>query len=205
MSRKQRKKRKISKRILVLCEGPTEKQYLLSIKNLLPREKQRSISIEIESYKKTDPKSLTNESIRRKKKANRENSKYDSVWIVFDHDNSPNRDYAFIKAKKEKINIAYSSINIEMWFILHFEYTSRSFETGDIAKNYLADNYIDDYKPGKTIVWDYLRQELTKKAMKYAHKLRKYQIANLENGVKEWDLNPYVTIDKLVEYLLSLD
>ncbi len=38
--------------MLVLCEGITEKLYLLSIKNKLRRAAQRGVKIEIECYKK---------------------------------------------------------------------------------------------------------------------------------------------------------
>ena len=47
-----RRSRELNLKILILCEGKTEKNYLLEIKNQLPREKQRGIQIDVEEFKK---------------------------------------------------------------------------------------------------------------------------------------------------------
>lgn len=203
MSRKIKNIRTPSKRILVLCEGITEKIYLLSIKERLPRYMQRGVRIEIDSYKKNDPKSLVDETIRRKEKAAKAGVPYDEVWIVFDHDNLPNRDYAFKKSKAKGVKIAYSSISIEIWFIIHFEDKQRKFQNGNEAKKYLAKHYIKGYKPGKTKVWEYLDDNKRKRAFKNAQAIRKSKKGELLSGSQEWDLNPYTTIDKLIETILK--
>ena len=203
MSRKIKNTRTPIKRILVLCEGLTEKLYLLSIKNKLPRNLQRGVRIEIDNYKKTDLKSLVDETVRRKEKAAKEGVPYSEVWIVFDHDNLPHRDYAFKKSKSKGIKIAFSSISIEIWFIIHFEDTQRRFKNGNDAKKYLSKNYITGYKPGKTKIWEFLDDNKMEKAFKNAKLLRNSKINEQKSGTQEWDLNPYTTIDKLIKIILT--
>lgn len=189
--------------MLVLCEGITEKFYLLSVKNSLPREAQRGVKIEIECYKKRDPKNLVKEAIRRKEKAVREGIPYDELWIVFDHDNLANRDYAFIQSRKEGIEIAYNSISIEVWFIIHFENSQNKFLNGSQAKKYLSKNYIKGYTLGKTKIWEFLDNDKMKRAFKNAQSIRKTKRIELQTGKEEWNLNPYTTIDKLIKVILK--
>lgn len=198
-----RRSRELNLKILILCEGKTEKNYLLEIKNQLPREKQRGIQIDVEEFKRNDPLNLVNESIRRKQRAKLEGAPYDIIWVVFDHDNLPNRDKAFIKANSNSIEVAYSSINIEFWYVIHFQYSTKQFSNGDECKRYLTKNFIPDYKPGKTRMLPYLEKNL-EKAYKNAVSLRLYKQAEIESGVKEWEANPYLTIDKLIEFMYGL-
>lgn len=63
---------KPNKRILILCEGVTEYLYAKSLQSELPRNLQRSISIEIDYNSKNDPKSLAEEARRRKSQKRKE-------------------------------------------------------------------------------------------------------------------------------------
>jgi RloB-like protein len=203
--RKNRKTRPVRipyKSVLILCEGLTEKQYLQSIKNTLPRNKQRGIKIDIECYKKRDPKNLVIEASRRKHKAKKEGVAYQNVWVVFDHDNLPDRDVAFRQAMKEKIQIAFTSISIEVWFLMHFKPLVLFFTNGDSAKRHLAQNHIPNYQPGKTNIWDHLGLKRTNDAIINAKQIRIIKEHEIQSGANIWDLNPYTTLDKLVEFLL---
>jgi hypothetical protein len=191
-------------KILILCEGQTERNYLLEIKNTLPREKQRGISIDIERFKRNDPLSLVNEANRRKQIARAEGVRFDHIWVVFDNDNLPNRDKAFYRANKYGLKIAYSSFNIEVWFIIHFEYTTRQFNNGNSVKNYLKSKYIQNYEPGKTLLLDQL-DPLYDDALQNAKRIRSLHQDDIDsNNAKIWEINPYVTIDLLTEFLIKL-
>jgi len=51
--------RRVSRRILILCEGHTEERYAKQMKHdLLPRELQRSVSVEVSKGQQQDPLSL---------------------------------------------------------------------------------------------------------------------------------------------------
>lgn len=190
-------------KILILCEGQTERNYLLEIRNQLPREKQRGIQIEVEHFKKNDPLNLVNEVIRRKQKARHEGVPYAQLWVAFDNDNLPNRDRAFLKAASNAIRIAYSSFNIEFWFLIHFQFSTRSFTDGDQLKSYLKQNFIANYVPGKTRLLPILGNRYDD-AVNNAERLRNYKQVDIDAGVPIWELNPYITMDKLVKFIFSL-
>ncbi len=204
MRRQQRQSREVYKRVLVLCEGKTEKIYFLGLKNDLPREKQRSITIDVDDYKRNDPSSLVEEAIRRKRTARTEGAPYDSVWVVFDHDNLPNRNSAFSKAHKGGINIAYSSMNIEVWFLFHYQYTTQAFPNGTAVKNHFTAHCMSNYKPGQPNINIYnLLKEKQPTAIANANRLRQHN-ANNHPEISLCDLNPCLTIDQLIEYLHNL-
>jgi len=186
---------------LILCEGQTERNYLLEIKNQLPREKQRGIQIDVEHSRRNDPLNLVNEAIRRKQKARYEGAPYDYVWVAFDHDNLPNRDKAFLKAESNPINIAYSSINIEFWFLL-YQYSTRPFTNGYDVKDFLRQNSINDYEPGKTRLFHLLGGRF-EDAEANAERLKKDKQMDVDAGIPIWELNPYVTIHELVKFLIE--
>ena len=203
MARTKGKKRSLNFKILILCEGKTERNYLLEIKNTLPREKQRGIKVDIELFKRNDPLNLVKEAERRKSKAKLESAPYDYTWVVFDNDNLPNRDKAFNKASSNSIKVAYSSFTIEFWFILHFQYTTRRFTNGDDLKRYLKANHISSYEPGKTRLLPILG-ELCNEAKMNAERLRNEKEIEINSGVPIWNLNPYITVDELVKFISNL-
>ncbi len=69
----------VYKRILILCEGQTDLQYAKALKQTLPRQVQRNIKIDIDSYRKKDPLNLAKEARRRKQKARTEKNAYDQL------------------------------------------------------------------------------------------------------------------------------
>lgn len=202
MSRKTLKTRSPQKQVLVLCEGHTEERYLKAVKNDLPRELQRGITVNVVRADSTDLKSLTDEAIKTRQKANRDSIPYEKIWLVFDHDNSLYREYAFNTAKKEGFEIAFTSISIEVWFLLHFEYSTSPFNNGGEAKKYLAKKHIPNYKPAKTNTW-LLLNENTKQAITNAEKMRKAQQVEIDSGKSIWNINPYTNLDILIKYLQS--
>lgn len=81
--------RRPNRRILILCEGVTEKLYATSLRAELDRRLQRSISVEVTQGDQQNPLDLVREAIVKKKKARKEKNPYDDIWIFFDHDNWP--------------------------------------------------------------------------------------------------------------------
>lgn len=203
MNRTVKQRRNLYKKVLILCEGLTEKNYLVSAKNSLPRELQKGVKIEIDNYKKTDLKSLILEAIKRKKTAKKQGSPYNNIWIVFDNDNLPNRDFAFEHAKKNQIEIAYNSMCIELWFIIHFEDSLKKFANGNEAKQYLIKNHINQYNPGKTNIWEILDKNQLEKAYKNANHIRKSAKNEIAIGKNIWELNPYTNMDVLLDFLFQ--
>ncbi len=125
------------KKILILCEGVTEQHYALALKATLGREKQREVDIEIVYNTNNDPLTLTQKATRRANDAKRAGVPYTKVWLFFDNDNSPKLKEVFAEIDKQNHSIAYSSISIEYWFILHYSYTSKEFTNAGEAIRHL--------------------------------------------------------------------
>lgn len=185
---------KPNKRILILCEGVTEYLYAKSLQSELPRNLQRSISIEIDYNSRNDPKSLAEEGRKRKRKARKERNSYDSVWLFFDHDNWPQLEAAFKIVDSEGFCIAYSAMCIEHWFILHFENCGRSFQNGTEALRFLKTKW-PEYHKTRLKHYELLKEDLDT-AIDRAKTLRK----NVQTDLPKHERNPYFTIDKLIDF-----
>jgi len=202
----QKRKRSLSKLpnklVLILCEGETEEKYFKEIKSSLPREKQRGIEVDINSPEKYyDPFNLVQTAVGQLIARKKEGIRNTMAWVVFDHDHHPKRAEAFEKAKTAGVKMAYSAICFETWFLLHFNYSTKAFNTGDDLKNQVK-KYIKNYEPGKTSMFTLLNEK-TNTATENALKLRKAQQKDFPDS-PVWELNPYTNVDELVHFLLNL-
>src|ERR1017187_5367603 len=121
------RKRKLSKRLipqrtLILCEGKTEYIYFDGIRTE-KLNKNQEVGLRIAIAKPKDVKGVGKEMVEQAKSlkgtAKKENNEYKEIWVVFDKDNYTKHHEAFTQAKGNKINIAFSSVSFEYWFLLH--------------------------------------------------------------------------------------
>lgn len=87
LKRKETKRGLVSKRILILCEGKTEKLYLDGIKNSLPKSNQRDIQTVVIQAKRSDPTIAFKEFLDLQREARNEKQPFEKCWMVFDDDN----------------------------------------------------------------------------------------------------------------------
>ena len=189
---------KPNQRILILCEGETEYYYAKALQMELPRDIQRTISIDIDYESKNDPKNLAKEAKNRKEKARRERNPYNSIWLFFDNDNWPQLREAFEIISREDFKIAYSSMCIEHWFILHFENCGRAFMNGEETLTYIKHIW-PEYHKTKIKHYDYLKPNIDV-AISRAITLRN----NLPDDTLIYEKNPYFTIDSLIDYFHTI-
>ncbi len=116
--------RDAKKRILVVCEGSTEKEYVdgyvMSLRNLLV--------VAVEAVGNAGVPMTVVEMAKELKSSNAEqalvekdsNVSFDSVWVMFDVDEHPRVDDAKIMARDNGIGVAVSNPCIELWLYLHF-------------------------------------------------------------------------------------
>ena len=184
--------RRIKDTILILCEGKeTEPNYFKSFKKDLDKFGIK-IDIEIEGIGyNTDL--LVKKAIKLKQK--RED--IIEVWCVFDRDNFKEKHFkdAFVLARENKIEIAYSIECFEIWFLLHFDYIKSAISRKDYNKK-LSKLLHKKYKKNAKDMYNLLKnkQEI---AIKNAKKLEN----NYSNMMKIYDRNPSTTVYKLVERL----
>ncbi len=117
--------RDAKKRILVVCEGSTEKEYVdgyvMSLRG--------SLVVAVEAVGNAGVPISVVEMAKELKSSNAEqasiekdsNVSFDSVWVMFDVDEHPRVDDAKIMARDNEIGVAVSNPCIELWLYLHFE------------------------------------------------------------------------------------
>lgn len=193
----------LRKRVLVLCEGESEKIYLNGLKSdYFNRSNLSGVKIEILTPN-NNPMGLVNEAGKRIKKE-RGTYPYDSVWIVFDKDSHPDIPRAFDIARTHNppINIAFSNICFEYWVLLHFEQTNRPYRNSDALISYFRRQDYIDY--GKTKNNYELLKERVNTALNNAERLRQINQFDIESGRHPVDLNAYTDFDKLFIFIRDL-
>lgn len=158
-----------------------------------------------------------------------EDGTFDEVWAVFDKDGHPKHKEAFELANEskngKKVNIAFSSISFEYWILLHFEKNSITFlksqcREGDVFINcgkeihihdckgnscvcgYLSVKKYIDYSKGSTTLFKELNKDIPF-AINNAVWLREFALKTHPDR-PIYQLDPYVSIDKLVFSLLQI-
>jgi len=150
---------------------------------------------------------------------------FDEVWAVFDKDYHPRHKEAFQLANTpyngNKVNVAFSSISFEQWFLLHFERNTTPFLKSECKEKKKPidcgmGKHTNDCG-GKTCVAGYLRKYGYLPA--YAKKVPIYSLLSsktktallnaswLRQRVKGeiYTLNPYTDVDILVKRLLKIE
>ncbi len=193
-------KRALRLRILIMCEGETERNYFQAIKEDPDYKKTLSaVNPQIAVAKNSAPEWVVKEAITKAEQAFKEGNEYDKVWVVFDHDNSANRQAAYEAAKKELYEIAFSSIAFEKWYLIHFVRSTRSFSNADELIKVLK-KYYKDYEKAKQNDFTKLKDKLDT-ARSNAIWLRAQVF---ENDSHLTDCNPWTDVDVLVWYLISI-
>lgn len=191
--RKEIKRKKVTQRILVLCEGKTEKLYLTNLKSTLPRDIQRDVDIDILQAKNSEPTNTLKEVKQKRNIAKQEKQPYKELWMVFDDDNRKLKEL-FQNLAAENIFAAYSSISIEFWFILHYEQTKHHYTNQEALSHLLK--LKPDYKKTSPNLWKELEPHY-QISLKNAQWLRKQhkntEVCNLI------DCKPYTNMDQLTE------
>lgn len=153
---------------------------------------------------------------------------YTEAWAVFDNDDFPDLESAFkLASTDDNLNIAYSSISFEEWFLHHFERNAKVFDRSEckadnktidcnkdkgcrgehcIAGRLRVQGYLPDYKKNnkddkKKDRDDFFIQ--TRSHLEQA-RINAAWLRHLQDG-PIYERNPYTDVDRLVSRLLSLD
>jgi len=215
-----RKIKKVSKRILIICEGWTEYNYAKSLKESLERDKQRGIKIS-EPDHKTNIEELFRKAKEQIKKSKKDGNEYDLVWIFFDNDKQNLEEKLNNLVKKgditkffdfnnyfssnnkddlSLIKFAYSCLCIEHWFIIHFKEMRSPFTESNKAEEELNNlwkkEFNEEYKKTGQNHFEKLKEK-REDAIKRARKIRE-QAEN--DNIPILDRNPYFTLDEFIDF-----
>lgn len=115
------------KRILVVSEGLTEKEYVegyvrhrqVELVSVLEVKVQGNSGVPITVVQRA--KKFKDEAAIQAERQEDENLKFDSVWAVFDVDDHPRVGEAKQMARDNNIHCAVSNASFELWLYLHFQ------------------------------------------------------------------------------------
>lgn len=192
-----RKFRKQKSKILIACEGnnKTEKNYFNNFEN-----RQKNYNITYTKGNDTDPLKLVQMLIREIKELEIDLTAGDSAYLIFDTDMDLNKNKiindAIKMAKENNVKVITSTPCVELWFLLHYEYTTANMSNDDVIKR-LKKHY-PKYEKNIDIYSD-INQNVYE-AIHRTEKLEKYQ---LDNGRKigTVEANPNTEMYKIVKKL----
>lgn len=127
----------------------------------------------------------------------------DKIYCVFDGDIDINKqkriDEAIKLAEENGIEIIMSIPSFELWYRLHYSYTSKIYTSNKELVNDLK-NYIPNYE--KNIDIYSIIKDKTMIAIENSKKLEKEQI-NLGKTINNINCTPYTSVYKPVEYMVN--
>lgn len=166
--------------VLIICEGQkTEPNYFNKLK-----EKYHLSNIIIPKNTKPSPSSVVRVAME-KQREYKLDAKNSIIYCVFDRDEHKDIDNALDMIKAKSFNAILSSVCFEIWYLLHFEYTTHIFSSFDEIKNRLVkipsiNNY--DKEPGDYT--EFLNDKNINSAISNAKKLQEYCKNVLEYGTE---------------------
>jgi len=180
-------------KVLILCEGLTEKNYFNALKEDLGLPK--TIAVNVFQSNKVDCKGVVEEAIKKAKKEG-----FEEIFVVFDHDNQAKRDEAFKLAKTKNITVIFSSICFEGWYLLHYKNSTKAFTSeAELEKELKKCAGMENYEKNNFKHYSILKDKIAN-AKSNAEKIRLSVIEN-NDGIEIFNLNPFTNVDELVIYL----
>lgn len=195
-----RKNRRTKENILFEFEGnnKTEEIYFNNF-----QKRENPYNIKFAYGHDTDPVGMINSLISYMKKEDISITNGDKIYCVFDADIDINKqkniDEAIKLASDNGIEIILSIPCFEIWYRLHFSYTSKVYLSNKEIINDLK-NYIPNYEKNIN-VYDIVKDK-TDIAIKNCKRLEKEQI-KCGKKINNINCNPYTSIYKPVEYMIN--
>lgn len=189
-------------RFLIVCEGEkTEPNYF---KAFIDNRRSEVKEVNVKGCGCSTCQ-LINEAKKIQEKLEHERQvSFDRVWLVFDKDEFPDFNKAIAKAKKEKMNCAWSNQAFELWYVLHFQYL----DTGVDRKQYIG--MIEDKvrKASKSKTFKYKKNDVGFYQILHEHGNEDFAFKNAEKlrnrhkGKVDYAAhNPRTEVDLLVNEL----
>lgn len=193
------KSRCVKNKIIIAVEGvnKTERLYFNNFDN-----GKQKYSITIAKDKNTDPLNLVKKLSKEIKRLDIDLENGDKAFCVFDVDVNPSKDRIIEEARKlakeNGISIITSTPSIELWFLLHFEYTTASMSNLEVLRR--LKSFYPKYEKNENIFLSI--NDKVRFAILNAKKLESYQIG-CDKKIGLTNANPSTEMYKIVEYLLE--
>lgn len=199
--RRKRAKRSPYDMVLIVCEGEkTEPNYFRAMIDDL--QLNTANIVVAKNTAGTSPKSIVEFALNEY----RREKEYDRVYCIFDKDRHTTYKSALDRIRRTRLNKGHSIVAttsvpcFEFWLLLHFNYTTKQYDTGfgSICANVISDlqDHLPGYAKGDNDIY-----KATKERLEIA-------IVNSKRAVKHCETSgtemPSTKIHELVEYLKKL-
>jgi len=193
-------------RIIIFCEGNTEKFYFEYFKNIIEKNKFNDIRIELETSDGNASRVLKfAEQYISDEKNLRKYSNY-KKYLVFDCDAPPNiqRVITNMLASDNNYELLVSNHLFETWLLMHFENVDKKISKNEIYRR-LSNHLSNEYKKANEgVIREIILKGNLEEAMKNAERLaEKYKAENADISSSINKMNPYTNVNEFVEQLLA--
>lgn len=204
MARKSKRKSTIKRTVIICGTEKTEPLYFNDFKKYLRTNGIHIEGLEVINTKSKNqlPSKLLEYAIQQVEQYDLELESGDSVWCVFDYDDFDDDIQRVIGMKKyNKVIKIISTRCFELWYLLHFKYTTSFISNTKMLEDELTGILGKEYKKNISYFNDLLSLQGT--AISNSKKLKEF---HERNGTKELSslCNPYTDVYRLVEYLNNL-
>lgn len=199
--KKNKRNKKVASVFHIFCEGEKTEPYYINDYIKHHHSEHRNIVV-VEETNKNTPVQLVDIAIKERSNIN------DVYWVVFDRESITKYSHelhsnARKKAEDNNILIAFSNVCFELWFLLHFNYSTASYDScknllkNSSLKKLLRDREIRDYEKGFPYLFDKLKDNV-KDAIVNSERLKKEMLKSSDpqrDSVSQ--LNPYTDVHEL--------
>ncbi|MCH4171614.1 MAG: RloB family protein [Lactobacillus sp.] len=163
--------------IAIYCEGDSEKAYFEML-----RRKYNSPNVHTEKIEKVSVNSLGLSGLSLLKKAKTKvdrlskKKRVEKVYVVFDRDDftEPDLQKCDVFARKNDITIIFSSINLEVWILMHYRPVHKQYTPNELNAILSSEDYFNtDYAKFKGNQYDEYLFDRIKTAKENADALQK--------------------------------
>lgn len=188
-------------RIIIFCEGKTEKHYFDYFADIIKKNKYNNIEVVLETANGNAQTVLSYADRFMSNEENRHKFSTYGKYLAFDCDDPPDIQSVVMRAKDYELLI--SNYLFEIWLLMHFEDVEAKLSKRQIylrLSKYLHSNYSKGNK-GKTR--EIIQNGNIEKAIDNAKALEQ-QYAKEEKNVftSIEDMNPYTSVHRLIEQFM---
>ncbi|BAP85245.1 abortive phage resistance protein [Paucilactobacillus hokkaidonensis JCM 18461] len=185
--------------IAIYCEGDSEKVYFEMLKRKYHASNVRAEKVSINSMG-TKGLSLLYRA-QSKIEALPKNKKIDQAYVIFDRDDLSNKELKKCNnyARSHKIKIMFSSVNIEIWVLMHFQPVSRVYTARELNRLLSGEKYFNtDYSKFKGNPYDEYLVDRVKYAKNNAEIL-------LKRSTDPWyERDPYTNVNNFISDIFKV-
>ncbi|ERL64821.1 RloB family protein [Schleiferilactobacillus shenzhenensis] len=186
--------------IAIYCEGESETRYFEMLKAKYGSVNVHPQKIQVDTLRKQGLP-LLKKAIAKMNRLSGE-KRIERAYVVFDRDQISDSEMreCIALAKANDMRIIFSSINIEVWILLHFQPVTRAYTPTELYRILSREEYFNtEYQQFKGQRYDDYLYDRVKIAVENAHRL------HVGENTPWFQNNPYTNIDQYIGEIFGTD